>query len=986
MTAQEWEFVKQAFEGAISLPAEERASYLDAACADRPDLRAVIEQLVLNHRSEESSAVRRDRVPEPEPVFSPGDLVAARFRIIRLIARGGMGEVYEAFDDRLRVRVALKTLRPSLAQDAEAWSRFKREVLISRDVNHPGVCRVYDLIEHVQERDGSTVVIPCMTMKLLEGENLQIWLARWKPVPLPRALEIIDQIANALDALHEQDVIHRDLKPSNVMLVPLPSGRYRAVLTDFGLSKLNTAGDVSFQSRTDFQAGAPYYMAPELLAGQKPSRASDIYALGLIIDEIVTTTRAFDAEHLWAMYAKKMHEDPVPPSARAPIPLPPEWDRVVLQCLDHDPARRPVRARDIARSLGYERRSAPRSVSVAARVADTWYGLSRAARKLPRRAVLGSAALLSIVGIGLAIRMAPPTPLRLTGDLQRLTNDRGLTAFPALAPDGSWFAYASDRGRENLSIWRQSTTSRTTRQLTFGTWRDTDPVISPDGKWIAYRSSRDGGGVYLIPSQGGEPRLAGRFGQSPRFSPDGHQLIYWVADPVSGFGKIYMKPMVGVFEPDQIAREFEDAHNPAFTPDTNYIVFCGTRRSSGPREDEHDIWIYHTVKSMAIRTEAFDRLAAKRVTPHQTLLAATSFEWLGRDLILAGQSGEIVSVWRVPISHDSWKVAGEPERLFPTTGQILHPAVRGVTMLLSGPQADIDVWSLPVKDGVAAGPPQQLTTEGEELMPSVSADGRVMVYLSTIPRGFVIRKRDLTTNADVELARVAGGGGRLKIAPDGTYAVYRALEGQKPEHQAIYSVSLLNGVSKRICADCGGPTDVTRDGHVIYETGSRPLRLNVLRPNGQTSELLSHSHYGVYSARVSPDRGWIAFGVDRGRDGQRIYIAPFRLTGSAESEWQPLTGDGFNTEEPWWSPDGSLLYYLSHRDGFRCIEARRIDRRTGRPQGPYIEVKHFHSARLNPLTIVRRQASYIGLSVAADRLILCLSRVSSNIWMAAFEP
>src|SRR5258708_28455117 len=168
------------------------------------------------------------------PVFEAGQIVSERYRILRFINRGGMGEVYAADDLELHERVALKTLLPEIAGDARCISNFKREIQLSRKVTHPNVCKVFDLVLHTGNDPGSRIVY-FLTMELLSGETLEARLRRDGPMSLEEALPILVQVATALDAAHQAGIIHRDLKPSNIMLLG-GSERRQAVVTDFGLA------------------------------------------------------------------------------------------------------------------------------------------------------------------------------------------------------------------------------------------------------------------------------------------------------------------------------------------------------------------------------------------------------------------------------------------------------------------------------------------------------------------------------------------------------------------------------------------------------------------------------------------------------------------------------------------------------------------------------------------------------------------------------
>src|SRR5436305_2753250 len=208
--------------------------------------------------------------------FLPGRLLASRYRIIALLGKGGMGEVYRADDLTLGQAVALKFLPDEAARDEGLLERFRNEVRIARRVSHPNVCRVYD----VGDVDGQTF----FTMEYVDGEDLASLLRRIGRLPPDKALDIARQLCAGLAAAHTKGVLHRDLKPANIML----DGRGQVVVTDFGLA--GVADDIR---GPEVRSGTPAYMAPEQLSGKEVTLRSDIYALGLVLDEIFTGKRAF---------------------------------------------------------------------------------------------------------------------------------------------------------------------------------------------------------------------------------------------------------------------------------------------------------------------------------------------------------------------------------------------------------------------------------------------------------------------------------------------------------------------------------------------------------------------------------------------------------------------------------------------------------------------------------------------------------------------
>jgi len=244
-----------------------------------------------------------------------GDILLGRFKLARLLGRGGMGEVYEARDLRLHVTVAVKTVRERDGADAELLERLRREVQLARAVTHPYVCRLFDF----HEGEGPAGPIAFITMEFLEGETLAERL-RNGPLSPTEALVLLEQVAEGLAAIHAKDLVHRDFKPGNVMLVQ-DRAALRAVITDFGIARpARTEIDTDWGgTAVGAVVGSPPYMAPEQRAGDTVTPRTDIYALGLVAHEMVTGR--------------------LPDHGRMGR-LPAGWSRPLRRALDPDPARR----------------------------------------------------------------------------------------------------------------------------------------------------------------------------------------------------------------------------------------------------------------------------------------------------------------------------------------------------------------------------------------------------------------------------------------------------------------------------------------------------------------------------------------------------------------------------------------------------------------------------------------------------------------------
>lgn len=329
MEPERWKRVKAIFTEASELPAAARAEFLDRACGEDEALRREVENLLAQIGDTQTAEVFAAR---PQHSLQAGDLLAERFRIVRFLGRGGMGEVYEASDEDLHGVVALKVLRPELSSDPEFLGRFRREAQLARKVTHPNVCRIFD-VGYDRSTPGQTVFL---TMEFLDGETLAVRMRRRGKSTPAEALPLIRQMAAGLEALHAQGIVHRDFKPGNIMVVSASAAAgERTVITDFGLARAMAPAESGASiTHSHRLMGTPDYMAPEQLLGEPATAASDVYALGLVIYELVTGRKAFPGGR------HRLLELPTPPREHSGE-LDAQWNGVILRCLARDPAQRP---------------------------------------------------------------------------------------------------------------------------------------------------------------------------------------------------------------------------------------------------------------------------------------------------------------------------------------------------------------------------------------------------------------------------------------------------------------------------------------------------------------------------------------------------------------------------------------------------------------------------------------------------------------------
>jgi eukaryotic-like serine/threonine-protein kinase len=321
-------------ERVLARPKEDRQAYLQSACGnDNPELFSRVWTYV--QAEERMGGFLLDPFDPPvegDAPFEPGQLVLNRFRIIREIARGGMGIVWEAMDEKMELRVAIKCAKAGFGK------QLPPEVRNARDISHPNVCNIFE----IHTARGSQGEFDFISMEFLEGETLSDRLRRG-PLSNKESLAIALQLCAGLAEAHRSNVVHGDLKSNNVILTAGPDGSLQAVIMDFGLARRQSApGRIS---PTEVLAGTPAYMAPELWQGVKPSVASDIYALGVVLWELVSGRKPGDVGTASTL----------PLNARGAWKLPAwhgRWDGVIARCLEENPVQRFQDADEVARALG----------------------------------------------------------------------------------------------------------------------------------------------------------------------------------------------------------------------------------------------------------------------------------------------------------------------------------------------------------------------------------------------------------------------------------------------------------------------------------------------------------------------------------------------------------------------------------------------------------------------------------------------------------
>ena len=887
------------------------------------------------------------------------------YEIQAKLGAGGMGTVYQALDTRLNRAVALKVLSPDRFDGTAGRGRLIREAQAASALNHPNIVTVYEV--------GHDAGVDFIAMERVEGRTLGALAAR--RLPLRQTLPIAIQIADAIAAAHAAGIVHRDLKPGNIMVTE----RGLAKILDFGIAKVAAAGDSESNATQTLTLsgqilGTVAYMSPEQAAGQDVDWRSDIFSFGCVLYEMITARRAFREDTEMATLAAVIAKEPT--SARQFSPeLPPALERIVETCLCKKRSERWQSMGDV-------------KLLLACALADLDLAAppGRAPRRFPALALAAGAALLASAATWWSFR--PAEPVASAAVLRQVTNTGGLNDYPALSRDGNLLAFASDRNQAGkLDIWVQQIGGRDPIRLTTDEADDSEPAISADGTRVAFRSERSGGGIYVVPSMGGDAVLLAPRGRGPRFSPDGRWIAYWEgresSDLLPGTARVYVIESGGG-QARQIGADLAAALYPVWSPAGDEVLVLGRPSGGGAA----DWWTIPVQPGPARQTGALAALAAQRLVYTAWLTDILPLEWRasGRVVFAAGP-GDAGNLWEIALS--SGHVQGRATRLTQAPGYQLHAStaaasVRG-RLAFSSLDWKPEVWSqaLDADRGIAKGELEPITIdEPSSLAPSLSADGRSLVYLSTQLGSRSVRARDLTSGKAITLVASPSALFNPRISGDGANVAYCDLSGN------IFSVPRAGGAVETLCAGCGTTMAVSADGkRISYEPGqSEDLTWYDVDRKARVTAAQRPEGAVLTDGRFSPDGKWMAFHARTNKTTAQVFVAPVDgVLPVPRARWIAVTDGGSEEMEPAWSPNGELLYFLSDRDGFRCIWARRLNGANKLPAGDAFAVLHFHRARRS-LRRMTPTTGLIGLSVAPGRMVFSFGELTGNIWLQEKMP
>lgn len=949
-----WQRMKEIFLAASELEGTERIRYLDEQCPDG-ELRAEVERLLTATQTDDG-LLDRGWAAESEGL-EEGDTLG-HYRVGKRLGEGGMGVVYEAVDEKLHRTVVIKLISGGIG--GQTRQRFAREAQIASSLNHPNIVTIHE-IGHDRGMD-------FIAMEKVAGHTLREEI-KGSGLGLKKALGYAVQTAGALAAAHEAGIVHRDFKPRNVMVTE----RGLIKVLDFGIAKRSADG-MGALTRSGQVIGTPFYMSPEQAEGKPVDARSDIFSFGSVLFEMLTGQRAI--QDTGAPTLPEIFASP-PPLEKLPAAVPQSVRRILARCFEQKPVDRWQSMADV-RVLLEEALKEVEAPRVREKRRTAWWWVA--------------AACVAGIGAGwMGSRTGTEKP-RPSPVLRMVTADNGLNTSPALSADGKLLAFASDRAKEgHLDIWLQQIGGRDPVRLTRDEADEMDPAFSPDGTKIAYRSEARGGGIFVIPSIGeGNPVLLAQGGRHPRFSPDGKWVAYWTGREgslMAGSARTFIVE-AGGGAPRPIHPEMASAMYPVWSPDGKSLMVLGRKEGAG--HATLDWYILPLEGGTPGATGALALLRAERLTPSRQGMdiLGSPLEWTGPApgrLLHSAVLGDTANLWELKLSAGG-KVEGPARRLTHGPGWQLK-AVRADVggaerMAFSDELLNYDIWSLDLDaDGeVARGEAKRLTTDNSrEWAPSLMWSGSRLTYLSRHAGIWSLRFAELPTLREQPLLFSPDLITTTRMAGDGSRVFY------SDRNSDIYTVAVTGGVAEKLCAHCGEVTGASTDGsRLLYEPLENEdlLMFDVKERKTYKLALRREGDILLSGGRFSPDGKWVTFHALNNRNSTaQIVVVPVKEDGPAPaSSWVAVTDGKSLDQEACWGPGGAILYFVSERDGFACLWARRLNA-ARQPSGEPFAVRHFHSSRQS-LRRLAGVSALTGLAAGAGRIVYALSELTGNIWIS----
>ena len=814
------------------------------------------------------------------------------YEILSSLGAGGMGEVYRATDSNLKRQVAIKVLPPTVGADPECVDRFQREAEILAVLNHPNIAHIHGLEKSNPSTGSGQAVLLALVMELVEGPTLADRIAQG-PIPLAEASSIARQIAEALEAAHEQGIVHRDLKPANIKV--RPDGTVKVL--DFGLAK---AMDPAAASRADTMnsptihvtqpgliLGTAAYMSPEQARGALVDRRADIWAFGCVLYEMLAGKAVFARESITDTLTTITRDDP--DWTALPAGTPDRVRRLLMRCL-----KREVKQR--LQAIGEAR--------IVLDATDDWASSPPSSNRSPspssaRKHLLwwGTSVLVALVaaaGSGWWLARAnipPPVVSRLSIPLPVPLSTHYETANVALSPDGRTLAYVGVmNGIRSLYV-------RTMNQIEVrplaGTEGATGPDFSPDGAWIVFVADRK---LKKVPVLGGSPTVVNE-GNPDTISID------WAPDGTIVFTRGFTLGLARVSASGGVAQT-------VMTPDPNK----GESGYLWPRlmPGATDLLFVINPESNASLNEG--RIAVEalgRKDSREILDAQGSFP-------LYAASGHLVfftggSVWAAPFDLRRRKMTGpavpvvEGVSVAPHTGAVQAAISPSGTLVYAPIATQIPKTSLVIVD--VNGRAQPLTDVLPHILGemSVSSDGQ-RVALRSAKANDDIHVFDIPRGSLTRFTYEGGDEQNPVWTPDGKRLAYASQRGGTP---AMYWKQ-ADGTPEQILAPQHPhrPSSFSPDGKILAYTEVHPqsgldiwtVRLDDRAP--RQPELFLRTPFDEDLPLFSPDGRWVAY---RSNESGRMEVYVAQFPGAAVKRQISIDGG----DQPLWAPNGKQLFYAN---------------------------------------------------------------------------
>jgi len=595
MTPERWQKVNDLFHSALKCDPADRAAFLEKACGDDSALRTEIESLITSHDNSDGLVeaypfeAAMGLFKEDQADLTVGQRIG-QYKILSLLGRGGMGEVYLAYDSKLGRKVALKLLPSGFTQDQDRVRRFEQEARAASALNHPNILTIFD----IEKIEGTHFI----ATEYIEGETLRQRIADGN-LELTEIIDVAIQVASALSAAHQTGIAHRDIKPENIMLRP---DGYVKVL-DFGLAKLSerSLSDTHTESRpfmavktdTGVVIGTASYMSPEQARGQQIDERSDIFSFGAVFYELLTGEKAFRGDSDVDTLHSIMYEEPLGVSALK-SKVPPNVFVVVERCLEKEPNRRYQNGAELQNALkqcsSLDALGSPRTVWRGWRHKAAQKGERRHSKKNHLNPLFLFVPMI-MIGFGIWFLFLRPTSKSALSPMKVVpfTSLTGSERDPSFSPDGSKiaFSWSGDKQTGNSGIYVKQIEAGNALRLTTHPADDRSPVWSPDGSYIAFsRFSESDGGIYIVPSLGGAVRkvYAAKWTDAwfshIDWSPDGKLLAFQDRETAQEPYSIYLLTLE-TLEKRKLTTPTDEYwsgdRHPIFSPDGKNVAFLRDR-------------------------------------------------------------------------------------------------------------------------------------------------------------------------------------------------------------------------------------------------------------------------------------------------------------------------------------------------------------------------------------------------------------------------